>query len=264
MIAGDFMQLPVPVEHRCPAEVPWLAQDIFMRLGIPEDIAREDDPPYVAMLIEQYRMTPVVAGIVSDMFYGGRLRTSASASRRKVPAWTGIQCASSVVLIDTSDTESRASIPAGTYSRTNQIHADLARNVVQSISAAATGQPNASILVLSPFTQQVALLRNTLEPLVLRNRRIRLSTVHKAQGSEADTVLLCLDDAPGATTSQFMRARCWTETGARLLNVAISRTKGRLIVIAHAEHLRRTGGPVVQRLLELIEERGTVVWAADL
>jgi hypothetical protein len=265
VVAGDFMQLPAPVIHDHPAEVPWLSQDPFQRLGIPDDVARGDDPPYMVMLTEQYRMKPAIADLVSTMFYADRLRTAPAVVRRPAAEWLAHPRAGSLVLIDTTEADPRAMIPSGTRSRTNPVHARITVDVVGKLldGAARADGPCSSMLVLSPYASQVLHLRDALAPLRREHRGVRASTVHRAQGDEADTVLLCLDDAPGAPTSRFMSARCWTDAGARLVNVGISRARGRLIVLAPVDHLLRSGGPVVRRLLELLQERATLLEWTD-
>ncbi|HEY0970150.1 MAG TPA: AAA domain-containing protein [Gemmatimonadales bacterium] len=266
VIAGDFVQLPAPVAHRSPAEVPWLSQDPFVRLGIPDDVAREDDPPYLAMLTEQYRMAPAIADLVGSLFYGGRLRTAPVAARRKAPQWPAFPQVGSLVLVDTTEANPRAIIPAGTGSRSNAVHARIVAELVRDLVGAepphAAAPAAQSILVMSPYKGQVALLHKELTPLRRAYPALRLSTVHRAQGDEADTVIFCLDDAPGAPTSSFMGARSWTDTGSRLLNVGLSRARGRLVVLAPVAHLLRAGGPVVRTLLErLVGNAAVIEWA---
>lgn len=266
VVAGDFLQLPAPVVYPRPAEVPWLSADPFERLGIPEDVAREDDPSYMVMLTEQHRMAPAIADLVSTTFYGERLSTAPEVLWRPIPAWTAHPRAGSLVLVDTTGLAPHASIPRGTKSRVNPIHATVAADIVRTLleSRDALAADNSaglagSVLVLSPYASQVSRLRDLLAPMRRAHRQLRASTVHRAQGDEAETVVFCLDDAPGARTSRFLTARSWTEVGARLLNVGLSRARGRLIVLAPVEHLLRTGGPVVKRLLEMLLDQSLVL-----
>ena len=61
-----FANCPAPVVHPKPMEVPWLARDIFQAVGIVEDVEREDDPPYMAMLDR------AVSNGVADLRFGER------------------------------------------------------------------------------------------------------------------------------------------------------------------------------------------------
>lgn len=256
VVAGDFAQLASPVAHARSHEVPWLATDVFSRVGIPEDFERDDEPPYVVMLTEQYRMAPPIAELVSALFYMGRLSTSVATRRRPWPAWPPSN--GSVVLVDTSTLGPTARVPSGTTSRTNEVHASIVSRLVASLTDADGGSHPGSVLVMSPFSSQVEVLRGALRRTE-RRAQITVSSVHRAQGSEADTVVLSLDDAPGAPLSRFMAARDWSSDGARLMNVGLSRARGRVILVAALEHLERAGGPVVRRLLRLLQEEGQVL-----
>ena len=77
------------------------------------------------------------------------------------------------------------------------------------------------ILVLTPFRAQRTLIRTLLEGA--GHRRVNVSTVHRAQGGERHTVIF--DPADG--DNNFLR----TEDARRLVNVALSRAKARLVVI---------------------------------
>lgn len=260
VVAGDFMQLPAPVAHSRPEDVRWLSQDPFARLGIPDDLARDDDPPYVTTLTEQYRMSPAICDLVGSMFYDHRLRTACGVARRHTPAWARHPHAGSVVLVDTTCLKPGAIIPAGTNSRQNPVHARVIHDIVATLlPGLEQGEDHGSILVLSPFRSQVALLSDDLKPFRRQHAQLTVSTVHRAQGAEADTVLLSLDDAPGSPMSGFMRAERWTNAGARLMNVGLSRARKRVIVVAARDHLMTGGGAVVRRLLELLDGRGTVI-----
>src|SRR6185312_4272747 len=100
--------------------------------------------------------------------------------------------------------------------------------------AAQVGEGN--VLVLTPYRAQRALIK-----IFLKNAgcsRVRVSTIHKAQGSECHTVIF---DPVFSTGTKLLGD---PEEGLRLINVALSRAKARLIVILSAgdaknETLRR-------------------------
>jgi len=80
------------------------------------------------------------------------------------------------------------------------------------------------VIVLTPFRAQRALIRAMLK--AGEARKVRVSTVHRAQGSEHHTVLF--DPAQG--DNDFLR----TDDAERLINVALSRAKARLVVFLSA------------------------------
>lgn len=262
VVGGDFRQLSAPVGHPDPRSVPSLSTDVFEKLGIPGDVAREDDPPYLSMLTLQYRMSGPICRLVSDLYYAGRLRCAPGVARRVAPGWAlGL---GPLLLVDTTASAPRVVIPRGTSSRENLVHAEVASRLVESLTAKEAGSDAGRLLVLSPFASQVELLRDTMAPLRrVSGSQVGVSSVHRAQGAEADTVVLSLDDAPGARVSRFMSGRDWSSDTSRLLNVAVSRGRGRVVVIAAVSHLMKEGGPAARRFLEALQEHGQVVSADE-
>lgn len=262
VIAGDFQQLPAPVVHRAPMEVPWLATDVFSRVGIPDDVAREDDPDYLLMLTEQYRMAPKICDLVSDLFYSGRLTTATEVKRRPV---RGPREFGPLVLVDTGGLSPRANVPKGTHSRTNAAHVRLAKDLVPMLLNDEGSDVSSDLLVISPYSAQVQLLYSALAPERRRlGGRLRVSSIHRAQGAEAGTVIVAIDDAPGAPVSRFMAARDWRSPGSRLLNVAISRARDRVVMLADVAYLERAGGAVIRGVIAAMAERGQVIRADEM
>ena len=96
------------------------------------------------------------------------------------------------------------------------------------------------ILVLTPYRAQRTLLRAFLKNAGYK--RVLVSTVHRAQGSERNTVIF---DPVHASTS-FLNNR---DLGPRLMNVALSRAKARLFVIASRENLLN---PVIRQIADIL------------
>ncbi|KAB2886507.1 MAG: hypothetical protein F9K34_01915 [Albidovulum sp.] len=84
------------------------------------------------------------------------------------------------------------------------------------------------ILVLTPFRAQRALIKSMLGRQ--GQKEVRVSTVHRAQGSERKIVIFDPVDAG----SPFLNS----ETGRRLINVAASRAQAHLIILAGDTDLR--------------------------
>jgi superfamily I DNA and/or RNA helicase len=84
--------------------------------------------------------------------------------------------------------------------------------------------------VIAPYRAEVTHIRRLLRDRSLpkeQARRLRLGTVHAFQGSEADVILWDLVE-----TRQHKIGRLYhKDAGDRLANVAISRAKGKLVLI---------------------------------
>lgn len=84
------------------------------------------------------------------------------------------------------------------------------------------------LLVLTPFRAQRALIRTMLRRDAAR--QIRVSTVHRSQGSESKIVIFDPVDAGGS----FLNSA----SGRRLINVAASRAQAHLIVVVNDDDLK--------------------------
>ena len=90
-----------------------------------------------------------------------------------------------------------------------------------------------SIGVITPFVNQRKMIEEALQREDLSN--VTCGTVHAFQGDEKDVVLFstALTDQTGAGTYD------WLKNNKELINVATSRAKDRLIVLADAKNLAR-------------------------
>jgi len=95
-----------------------------------------------------------------------------------------------------------------------------------------------SIAIICPYRGQVRLLRRWLHDesrADIRLRGIEVGTVHSFQGGEADVVIFDIVDGPPRPNLGVLLR---DEAGMRLTNVAITRARGKLILIAHKNWMR--------------------------
>ena len=198
--------------------------------------------PGVALLDEQSRMAPPIGELVSQLFYDGALRVADDA--RASPAWQAAR------------TRALGDIGGDAHVHVHRVKTDggwvaaergpVRRESAEAISellarALASGdwQP-ADLIVLTPFRAQRALIRERLRARGLPES-LRVSTVHRAQGSEAPVVLF--DPADGA--QPFLHG----EAAQRLLNVALSRAQAKLVLfVSAADAASPLLAPLMQRL----------------
>lgn len=249
IIAGDFRQLG-PIAHaRTNAARRWLRTDPFHMLGIPQEIARGGHPPHLVMLREQYRMAEDIAAVVQPAYFH-QLVTHESVRHRS----HGPLGPDGVFVLDSSRSGAQALITA-TGSRSNEIHARIVGDVFA--SALARGRLDdgtlRDALVIAPFVAQTELLAESLRDRFGRSAP-HVRTIHRAQGCEADIVLLDLTDASNTPISRFFSGRDFTSESARLLTVAVTRARRHLIVIGDMPHMLRSRdvGIVIRRMLEAI------------
>lgn len=249
VVAGDYRQLP-PVFHATSARAQqWLGTDIFHMVGIPDDLERDDTPPYVATLDVQYRMSPGICTLVSDLFYEGRLRTDRSVRQRK--ALVSPLGNTDVFAIDSSPVAPSVR-PTADNSRVNEKHVTIVADLVAFLaSGAPIGRNGSSVAIITPFRAQAEAIRKRLDEHY-KGRRIAVTTGHRSQGGEADIVIFDLTDAPGLRISRFFEADDLSAAGPRLTNVGMSRARHQLYVIGAMDFLARAGGRVSVDLVEAL------------
>ena len=216
LFAGDPAQLAPVVrsEHRQPRE--WLGRSAFDRIST--SVAQKPGP--AVFLNEQFRMHGEICGLVSRSFYRGRLKVAEVAG--KDPSWHA-ERRLNVRKPELDRHVVAIAVPASqTWSQKYRgpIRYDSANSVLQLLKELLKTEPSESVLVLTPFRAQRTLLRSMLRQ---ECKGVTVSTVHKAQGSERRTIVF--DPVDG--TSSFLLG----DEARRLVNVALSRAKARLIVM---------------------------------
>ena len=234
LFAGDPQQLSPVQRSDDPLARRWLGRSPFAEMP--------KAGPAVALLDEQSRMAPPIGELVSELFYDGALRVAADALA--APGWQAARA------------RALGSIDAGTHVHLQRMKTDggwvaaergpVRRESAEAIAelldeALASGewQPD-ELIVLTPFRAQRALIRQRLRARGLPES-LRVSTVHRAQGSEAPVVVF--DPADGA--QPFLHG----EAAQRLLNVALSRAQAKLVLfVSAADAASPLLAPLVQRL----------------
>jgi hypothetical protein len=155
-------------------------------------------PDRGVFLEHTFRLHPDVCAYVSEAFYEGRLRPHASTAARTTPAGTGLRY-----------------LPVEHEGRRQESPEEAAAVRAEVGRLLALGMRPEELIVVAPYNAQVNLLRGELPEAV------RVGTVDKFQGQEADVVLYSMasssgEDIPRSLEFLFSRNR---------LNVAISRAR---------------------------------------
>ncbi|GAG06734.1 unnamed protein product, partial [marine sediment metagenome] len=120
--------------------------------------------------------------------------------------------------------------------------------------------------VISPYSAQTRLIKRMLDECLGEQDAIIASTIHRFQGNEKDSIFIDLTDSTGTKPSKFVRATNFEEDGTRLLNVALSRAKQHIILVANFDYLHQELSPVsiAQRILNIFLEEGTELDAKNV
>jgi hypothetical protein len=255
LLFGDFRQLPPICLATSSSARRWLAKDAFEISGIRAQVEQSPAESPVTLLDTQYRMAEPIAALVSRFAYDGRLKsdqTTLESTRKlsEVEPWRG----AAVILVDTSELlVSCAREPVvGSYSRFNPLHALLASTLADNARRDGCG----TVALISPYRAQARLLAAAS---MIDYPGITAATVHRFQGSERDLVIFDLaDSAPQSGASQLTGRE--SDTAFRLLNVAISRARGKLVVLADVKFIRERHARTspARTILRLLQEKSRV------
>lgn len=264
VLSGDFRQLAPVAMAGTEGVERWLKRDIFDQAGI---IAAFDagKAPEIAILRYQRRMHPAIAGFVNDAVYGGLLYNAPETAGRAALAAAAPCPGAALVLVDLSDT------PALCYrhghSRYNPFSAFLALTLARQIR-----QSGLTVGLLAPYAAQARLLNALVAGLLgaagARSEAagIVAATIHRFQGAEQDAVVLDLVDSFPQRGPGGILSRREGNAGQRLVNVAVTRARGKLFVLAQRAFLesRLPGDSTVLQLFRYIEQNGCVIKGKDL
>jgi len=259
VIAGDFRQLGPIATGEGYGVTQWLKRSIFELTTISSEVAAGTPRPTLVALRTQHRMRAAIADLVSDVSYReNTLHTGANVGERPVSLHIGAT-ADPLVLLDTSDLRPWMGRLRGRGSRFNPMHVAVVSALLGSLHG------EGSVGAIAAFAPQAALLR-TLLPKGDESRAA--STVHRFQGGERDVIFW---DATIASGGDAKRLPWFNDTqpfeeGPRLANVAISRPRDQLVIIADMAWMRQSLDPrgVTHRILRHVREKGTVISAASV
>lgn len=235
VIAGDPSQLsPVGKSDR-PEVKAWMARSAFALMP-----NMEADSVY--MLYEQRRMSEKICQLVSAVGYNNTLVTAPDCltnglwqSERQV-CFAGYAADQAVIV------PAQSTVP--THHKGAKFRVESASRILEMLQKQRSEVPGfkaADVFVLSPFRLQVRVIRAMLDKNGFKE--VRVNTVHQTQGKEAKIVIF--DPVDG--NCPFLKS----EEAKRLLTVAFSRAKAKLLVLATEGDC---ANPILRMVKDLAEE----------
>src|SRR6185436_6761759 len=186
--------------------------------------------------------------LVSDLFYAGRLKHGRDPAMRERIAAREPHGGSALVVLDT-DGRTTCQPGSGGQSRINLVTADLCVDLARRAVRAGAE----SVAIITPYVDQARAIRARLKERAGDEgewRRIDCSTVHRFQGQERDVVILDTVDAEPMKPGMLLSERGVQSMAQNLINVAISRARGKLIIVADVRYFeRRAAGSVVTKMI---------------
>ncbi len=232
ILVGDFLQLPPIAQSESKAAKEWLRRDIYQ---VSQIDSRGDKR--VAALDTQYRMHPGIACVAANLYRLHDLgyKTGEGVAER-LKAIVGRPPAAKVPLVfcDTAaaDPWTGHDDNRSTY---NFYHAAAALKLAKDALAGYGGEipSDPPVAIIAPYRAQVKLLEGLVQAEGLEGK-VAVGTVHRFQGQESDVVIFDIT----ATTSLDHTMLGRTEEGTsahKLVNVAVTRARGKLILVGHSE-----------------------------
>lgn len=230
---GDFRQLPAIVQN--PADKV-LTKDIFEFTGITEAVENNYSHEWLVMLNIQFRMHPEIASFVSRHMYGNRLHSADRIyeQRQEIAALEPIS-GESICMVDLSLTYS-VCIKTRDESRINLMSAMFCINLAEHYAG------RYDVGIITPYSAQSRLILAMLRDLQERNEKFKTvscATVHQFQGSEKTIIIYDAVDCFRMPYPGMLLTSMKNDTANRLFNVALTRAKGKFILIANRDYLFR-------------------------
>lgn len=269
VIAGDPVQLAAPVRSTGPYS-DWLACDVFERLGIVAALQREESLPFVTELTEQFRSVRSL-GKLQSVFRDRPLLEPASVVEPPENAqYQNLFGGNALCFIDTAEMEPACHYPWD-HTVANAAHARLVADIIAYLDPAKepleADRIEQAVLVLAHYRGQVAEIRAELGDRYA-GRGVSVKTVHSSQGSEANTCIvdLTVSRPVRRVDSCVLWASRYQDEGSRLLAVATSRARSRLIIVGNFVWMKRTATPcgTLARLCAYLEDAAYVIPLRDV
>lgn len=235
IICGDYKQLPPIASSRDSLVTKWLKEDVFHRAGVATWVSEGTLHPHLFLLKEQRRMHPDISAFTNRYIYQSLVTDHETVFRKRneIVAHPPFPEHASI-LLDTSYTGAHCINEKGTNSRLNPWQLLLS---FQLIHEAYLGGAT-SIGYVTPYRAQANLMQLLLEELYQEERLnadIIAATVHKFQGSERDVMIFdTVDSAPQTRAGMLLIGK----DSERLINVAITRTRGKFIHVSNEAFIR--------------------------
>lgn len=260
VVAGDPMQLPPIAITDHPESREFLEQDIFTFVSkseSTEDLFNWHDfnKDFTSFFDVQYRMKDDLAGVISSVFYEGRLKSGKPADGRNLDNGSS----ASVALVDTAKYNPALEQESGErgFKPINEVHHRL---IEESVKRLTKNHSPENIGIIVPFRNSVYKVRNHLWEKGFGD--IEVGTIHTFQGREKPVIIfdtvMSGEWQNGGKRHYSVRPFDENKNGLsvpRLLNVAFSRSKELLVIIADMEHIQKVyGNKFLGKLLGSVKE----------
>lgn len=222
IVAGDFRQLGPIALAVTPVAMKWLHKDAFSLISVD---SFSQNHACLKMLKTQRRMHPDICELIRVPFYKGELVTDTKKEKLQATEMKPLRY-SPIVWINEEGTVEMTQSKSRFNKETAAVSCEWAVALVRTYKEIKVG-------IITPYRGQVALCKKIINGDDKINEsqrsRIKVGTIHAFQGDESDVIILDICDAMNRGVGRLYHG----ETGDRLINVAVSRAQGKLIVVGN-------------------------------
>lgn len=246
VVVGDPMQLPPIALTDDTAARKFLEDDIFTFASGAETTEElfdwhDKNRPLTTFFDTQYRLNEDLAEVLSSVFYEGRLKTAEA----NISQSDSVQAAPTVNVIDTQKYGPRLTQKdeGRGFSPVNEVHGVMLLKILKRL-VLKNHVDMEDIGIIVPFRSTVYDIRGQLYDNGYGN--VEVGTIHTFQGREKEVIVF---DTVMSGEGQYGRRRHYSvrpfdeeKNGLavpRLLNVAMSRSKERLVILADMDHINK-------------------------
>ena len=235
ILVGDFQQLsPIAI-----VKDELLTKSVFDMAGIN---IKHTNHPAMHQLLHQRRSNEKIVELINKPFYEGKLIPAAKEEQYVI---LSKPFAGKIITIAHVSGYVRFT-KGGT--RQNKKFAEHVIDVLDVFYQDKDAQ--FSIGVITPYRGQVSLIRALKFDRKYSQgfeNRIKIGTIHKFQGSECDVIIYDMVDCPELENGRSLQiGRLYNgDAGERLMNVALSRAKHKLIVVCDIDYIRNIPGNMI-------------------
>jgi len=243
VVSGDFRQLPPIAAASDPGDYPmgskWMTKDIFEQAGLVDASGKVVCDPRLSILTEQHRMHPAIGNLANRLAYRDNYLEHKAKPHEYMGATRSYPKPNhALVFCDTSMAGCWCARSEPGYSRYNLYSALVSILLAREITMKGSG----TVGVITPYRAQARLLHAWAEEYGLDFNQVEIATVHRFQGAEKHFIIFdIVDDSPYGI-GRLLKGG-FGSSAMRLLNVACTRAKGKLVIVGDRAHLEAKAGP---------------------
>lgn len=257
---GDFRQLSPIAQSKAKNT---LSKDVFSFLGISDGLGHIYAHPWLVMLDEQRRMHPDIAAFANSSVYTKLLKNHESVYTSRESIVKRVPFAGHAMnLIDLT----------GTYCATGKNSDNSRFNIMSAVfsfgsALAAEASGEKSVGIITPYAAQTRLVRAIIQDYRKESKTdTTCATVHQFQGSERNVIVFDAVESYPSTKTGWLMSKNDNGSGTRLINVAVTRARGKLITVANRGYwVNKFSGSdhAFYKLVQHLLQKGNVVGVKD-